>query len=277
MLSSSCLTELTSNVSSLGASTAEPFGASLARGHWKSHLDDMAACDMAPNRGFLAPPAVSALRQEGVVTRVAMERTNSMDMDMREERQDLKEAAEQSLNVILDLGLDGNIRWVSPSWNDVVGTSAESVKNKPIADLLLSNNEGFANAVESMRKDDSKSHIIRFQVKLGELSVLHEHSVDNETLLDGANSEENMAPEANQELNLEGQGIMVYDRSSGGESHVRIHSCDTLLSCTDPGLDDVDVAAFESTPRNYHRSTGAARRISWLGSRDTGSLSDQSS
>lgn len=139
-------------------------------------------------------------------------------MDMRSERDDLKAAAEQSLNVILDLGLDGTIRWVSPSWKDVVGTPAESIKNKPISDILLSNRDGFANAVQSMKEDDSKSRVIRFQVQKGFFSVLKQQIEKHEEISDGDNAEED-AEDEEQVLNLEGQGIMVYDRSSGGESH----------------------------------------------------------
>lgn len=140
-------------------------------------------------------------------------------MDMRSERDDLKAAAEQSLNVILDLGLDGTIRWVSPSWKDVVGTPVESIKNKPISDILLSNRDGFANAVQSMKEDDSKSRVIRFQVQKGFFSVLKQQIEKHEEISDGDNAEED-AEDEEQVLNLEGQGIMVYDRSSGGESHV---------------------------------------------------------
>ena len=150
--------------------------------------------------------------------RVPMERTQSMDM--RSEREDLKAAAEQSLNVILDLGLDAAIRWVSPSWKDVVGTPVESVKNKPIADILLSNRDVFANAVQSMKEDDSKSRVIRFQVQKGPFSVLKQTIEKDEGMSDGDNAEGEVEDE--QVLNLEGQGIMVYDRSSGGESHVRL-------------------------------------------------------
>lgn len=147
-----------------------------------------------------------------------MERTHSMDM--RSEREDLKAAAEQSLNVILDLGLDGTIRWVSPSWRDVVGTPVESVKNKSIVDILLSNRDGFANAVQSMKEDDSKSRVIRFQVHRGPFSVLKQNIESDKEMLDGDNAEDDAEHEG-QILNLEGQGIMVYDRSSDGEGHVR--------------------------------------------------------
>lgn len=151
--------------------------------------------------------------------RVPMERTHSMDM--RSEREDLKVAAEQSLNVILDLGLDGAIRWVSPSWKDVVGTPVESVKNKPIADILLSNRDGFANAVQSMKEDDSKSRVVRFQVQKGPFSVLKQKIEEDEEM----SNMDNVAEDAEDEeevLNLEGQGIMVYDRSAEGDGHVRL-------------------------------------------------------
>ena len=175
------------------------------------------ATNESNNGNSLVPPAVSALRQEDAGTRVTMERTHSMDM--REERQDLREAAEQSLNVILDLGLDGKIRWVSPSWKDVVGTPTESVKSKPIADLLLSNKDAFANAIDSMKKDDSKSRIVRFKVQMGPHSVLKQDATRGEDPKED-NKEDAASAEEEQELNLEGQGIMVYDRSSGDDSHV---------------------------------------------------------
>ena len=143
-------------------------------------------------------------------------------MDMRSEREDLKTAAEQSLNVILDLGLDGIIRWVSPSWKDVVGTTVESVKNKPIADILLSDRDGFANAIQSMKEDDSKSRVIRFQVQKGPFSVLKRNIETDEGTSDREKAEGDVEDVEDDEhvLNLEGQGIMVYDRSSDGEGHV---------------------------------------------------------
>jgi serine/threonine-protein kinase RIM15 len=160
----------------------------------------------------LAPPAVAQLRVE---TGGQMER--SLSADIREEREDLREAAEQTLNVIMDLGLDGTIRWVSPSWTDVIGTSFESVQGMAIKDLLVSDNrEVFTEVVESMKKDDSRSQIIRFSVQAGPSTKLVAADNLNETAREGGEG----AATASAIIELEGQGIMVYDRSSGGESHV---------------------------------------------------------
>ena len=155
----------------------------------------------------MPPPAVASLRAQAAT---AMER--SLSEDIREEREELREAAEQTLNVIVDLNLDGSIKWVSPSWTEVIGTPPEGVQGQPIADLVVSENKGvFADVVESMKKDDSRSHRVRFAVKLGPLSKL--------LPLDGLGDTEECYDEP-QFAELEAQGIMVYDSVSGGESHV---------------------------------------------------------
>lgn len=151
-------------------------------------------------------PAVSSLRAEPATP---MQR--SMTDSMREERDHLREIAEQTLNVIVDLNLDGTIKWVSPSWVEVIGTQPEAVQGQPLSDIIVSDNKGvFPEVVESMKKDDTRSHRVRFAVALGPLSKLL--SFDN--VKDGAE------PAAPQAMDLEAQGIMVYDGASGGESHV---------------------------------------------------------
>ncbi|KAL3300877.1 agc protein kinase [Colletotrichum asianum] len=163
---------------------------------------------MDPQPSMLAPPAVTNLRSQAG----AMERT--LSEDIREEREELREAAEQTLNVIVDLNLDGTIRWVSPSWTDVIGTQPESVKGSAIADLIVSDNKTvFADTVESMKKDDSRSQRVRFAVAMGPLSKLLPLEDIPELETDDA---EECAPAT---IDLEAQGIMVYDGVSGGESH----------------------------------------------------------
>ncbi|GKT40066.1 serine/threonine-protein kinase chk1 [Colletotrichum spaethianum] len=161
-----------------------------------------------PQPNMLAPPAVTALRSQAGV----MER--SLSEDIREEREELREAAEQTLNVILDLNLDGTIRWVSPSWADVIGTQPDSVKGTAMADLIVSDNKTvFADTVESMKSDDSRSQRVRFAVAMGPLSrLLPIDNLQDQEL----NETEEPVPDA---IDLEAQGIMVYDGVSGGESH----------------------------------------------------------
>lgn len=163
---------------------------------------------------MLAPPAVASLRAQATAP---MER--SLSADIREEREDLREAAEQTLNVIMDLSLEGIIRWVSPSWTDVIGTTLESVQGKPIVDILVGDNkEIFAEVIESMKKDDSRSQIIRFTVELGPASKLARPEPRTPQDEEDATEPQEDEPVT---IDLEGQGIMVYDRSSSEESHVR--------------------------------------------------------
>ena len=91
---------------------------------------------------------------------------------MQEEREELKEAAEQTLNVIVEIGLDGRIKWVSPSWRQVVGTPPEAAAGRTMSDILVSDKNAFDDAIEAMRGDDSHSRFIRFAVYAGPDSVL---------------------------------------------------------------------------------------------------------
>jgi serine/threonine-protein kinase RIM15 len=154
---------------------------------------------------ILAPPAVTSLRAG------PMER--SLSEDIREEREELREAAEQTLNVILDLNNDGTIRWVSPSWVDVIGTQPDSVVGTRIADLIVNDNPNiFSEVVEGMTQDDRRSQFIRFAVKLGPLSKL----LPPEMAKDHEGTAQPVV------IDLEAQGIMVYSGPSAGESHVSV-------------------------------------------------------
>jgi serine/threonine-protein kinase RIM15 len=144
----------------------------------------------------------------------------SFSQDIQEGSKDLKEAAEQTRNIILDLSLDGTIRWVSPSWTDVVGTDLENVRGNPISRFIADDPDVFTRAIESLKSDNSKSKFVKFSVKVGPDSdldpMLRQEQKDK---LEKDDGEDGPPGEI---LDLEGQGIVVYDRTSGGESHVRI-------------------------------------------------------
>src|SRR5687768_10989385 len=89
-----------------------------------------------PASAKMPPPAVASLRAQ---TAGIMER--SISENIREGREELREVAEQTLNVIVDLNLDGTIKWVSPSWADVIGTQPDSALGQPVADLIVSDNK----------------------------------------------------------------------------------------------------------------------------------------
>ena len=184
------------------------------------------------NTQFLAPPAVTALRQEArSIDPKFSPMTRSLSDDMREEREDLREAAEQTLNVIADLDLEGRVKWVSPSWKQVVGTPPESVEGRFISEILVDNENVFRDAIESMKVDDSHSRFIRFAVRIGPNSTLKQaperqpSGLETETPSTDAVRDAEIQPgpvEDDQRniLNMEAQGIMVFDRLADEASHV---------------------------------------------------------
>ncbi|KAG9772379.1 Serine/threonine-protein kinase cek1 [Exophiala dermatitidis] len=168
----------------------------------------------------LQPPAIAALKGEvgfgNDMTRHAMER--SFSQDIQEGTQELKEAAEQTRNIILDLSLDGHVRWVSPSWTDVVGTELDAVRGHKISEFISDNPDVFDSAIEALKSNDSKSQIVKFSVRIATSSDMAPMLPTEDGEEPGEdNVETDDAGKAT--LELEGQGIMVYDRTSGGESH----------------------------------------------------------
>lgn len=187
-----------------------------------------------PNTQFLAPPAVTALRQEArIIDPKFPPMTRSLSDDMREERDDLKQAAEQTLNVIVDLDLDSRIKWVSPSWKQVIGTPPDLVEGWLISDILADNQNVFRDAIESMKEDDSRSRFIRFSVPMGPYSLMKPSpeswpsAPESRTNEGGAADDGGVEPAASEGdhhdiLNMEAQGIMVFDRLADEDSHVSV-------------------------------------------------------
>lgn len=161
-----------------------------------------------PKPGDVSPPT----------TTTTTKMTRSMSMTMKAEKDDLKEAAKDTFNVVVDLNLDGNVRWASSSWQDVVGTSCESIQGKSISTILYENTDCFQRAVEAMKQDDSKSYKIRFSVVVGPLSAFAQDPVRKAM----AAEKEGFRPEEVEDLSIlemEGQGILVFDRGDGQASH----------------------------------------------------------
>lgn len=186
----------------------------------EAQLDVVMSQDGSNN--ILPSPAIAALRDNHRVNihKIAMERTFSQDI--QEGSQDLKDAAEQTRNIILDLNLDGIIRWVSPSWTDVVGTELSAVRGQPVSKFIYDNPRVFEPAIEALKSNDSKSQFVKFSVKIGTSSEMAPMLPIEPAFPNIGEQIEEQFPLSEDDkeiLQLEGQGIMVYDRASGGESH----------------------------------------------------------
>jgi serine/threonine-protein kinase RIM15 len=176
---------------------------------------------------LLLPPKPAAVAQMKAAAaaeahgKIKMERTISEDI--REQREDLREAA-TAPSAVVDLSLEGVVRWISPSWQQVVGTEIHTVLGKPISDIIRSeSHDVFEKALEAIRKDDARSQNIRFTVVMGPSCTEYKKRLRRNG---GDHAAESLDDEETL-LELEGQGIMVYDRSTGNESHVsgHLHIC----------------------------------------------------
>jgi serine/threonine-protein kinase RIM15 len=153
----------------------------------------------------------------------------SLSADIRTNREELRLAAEEPLNVIVDLNLDCTINWASPSWVDLVGSSPNSIQGVPISHLLVGDNKFvFEETTDLMKEDDSRSRLVRFSLNLGPLSKLNVATTPQTTQPSDGHS-----PRI---VDLEAQGILVADASSG-ECHVSflairpLNTCCLLTSC----------------------------------------------
>ncbi|KAI5289406.1 rim15, signal transduction response regulator [Ascosphaera aggregata] len=198
-----------------------------------------------PSASHLQSSSVAAARTSITTTAASSRPPNirSFSENIRAEREDLREAAEHTRNVILDLGLDGRVKWVSPSWTRIIGTLTKGIEGCDVKDILVGDKEVFDRAVEELRRDDSRSQMVRVWVRLGPLSVFwREESLGEENEVEekrkrnvgsgdqeeklGDNKDADGESESTEKeerseniLQLEGQGIMVFDRFTGQESH----------------------------------------------------------
>jgi len=143
-----------------------------------------------------------------------------------EETEDLRQAAEQSQreNVLVELTLDNVIKWVSPSWQDVIGyfhfftrwltcvrSDPKDVIGYSISKVLVGDQHVFDKATLIILGDDAHSLRVRFNVAMGDASKYDEQDEQGVFKLD------DKLPEA---LEMEGQGILVRDDHSGNPTHV---------------------------------------------------------
>ncbi|KAI5959746.1 RIM15 [Candida pseudojiufengensis] len=82
-----------------------------------------------------------------------------------EEQIDLRLASSNNPTIIMELDLDGNVRYLSQNWEHIVGTSIRKIVNKPISKIIIGSNDDdyqvFKKAIDSMIVDDA-SYKVKF-------------------------------------------------------------------------------------------------------------------
>lgn len=79
-------------------------------------------------------------------------------VEIFQEQIDLRLASSNNPTAVMELDLDGNIRYLSRNWEVIVGTNIKKLVGKSISNILIGNSEDdlkvFNNAIDQMVKDD---------------------------------------------------------------------------------------------------------------------------
>lgn len=86
-------------------------------------------------------------------------------VEIYQEQIDLRVASSNNPTIVMELDLDGNIKHISPNWEQIVGTKIKKIVNKPISNIIIGNNEDdrlvFNNAMKQMILEDT-SYKVKF-------------------------------------------------------------------------------------------------------------------
>ncbi|EGV66664.1 rim15, signal transduction response regulator [Yamadazyma tenuis] len=100
--------------------------------------------------------------------------SNARFNDLIQGQIDLSLASSNNPTTVLELDLDGNIKYLSKNWEIIVGTKVKKMIQKPISSFIIGNNEDDLNvfnyAIEKMIKDDD-SYKIQFITATDDKSI----------------------------------------------------------------------------------------------------------
>lgn len=147
---------------------------------------------------------------------------------------DLQLASGSNPTVVIELDMDCNLRYVSKSWEALVGTSIKKILNKPIANILIGSSPAdlhvFNDAVSHMVEDDA-SYKITFVTATNDVKydILSDEALSDQASLtpaDGrSHTDESLSTTSSQVSNngdiieLEAQGILIHDPQSNLPTH----------------------------------------------------------
>ncbi|CAI5760404.1 unnamed protein product [Candida verbasci] len=116
----------------------------------------------------------------------AYDESNAPTYNTLEEQIDLRLASSNNPTIIMELDLDGKIRYLSKNWEYIIGTNVNKIINRSISKIIIGNNEEdykiFNYAIESMIKDD-----ISYKVKFITLTNHIQHDKNGNEVLNNLN------------------------------------------------------------------------------------------
>ncbi|KAH3680821.1 hypothetical protein WICPIJ_008104 [Wickerhamomyces pijperi] len=161
-------------------------------------------------------------------------RADDLPQDTDEFNQDLAQASGKNPSVLLELDMNCNVIHLSKSWESVVGTSIQKIRNRPVSNIVLGTEEDknvFFDAVSIMMSDDT-SYRIRFLAATNymkpdvedesngsELQTISEFSPSKQRRKISDSNESDASSVSSLSTNgefieLEGQGILINNSSN---------------------------------------------------------------
>lgn len=166
---------------------------------------------------------------------------------LMEEQIDLRLASGDNPTAVMELDLDGNVRYLSQNWEVIVGTSIKKIIGKPISNIVIGNGPEdlnvFVVAMNQMIKDDI-SYKVKFVTATNNIKIDKSLTTDQDAdtssdLTDDGNNEisatDEFSPldediETSSEtsskvsnngeiIELEAQGILIHDSKSKLPTH----------------------------------------------------------
>ncbi|KAG4303206.1 hypothetical protein PCK1_000544 [Pneumocystis canis] len=143
------------------------------------------------------------------------------------EEQDLKQTAKESqrINILIELSLDGKFKWLSPSWEEIVGINPEKVIGRPISEFIFGDDNVFTRATNVLLKDDSHIFRIHFNI-ITNLPTIDEREMgvflpfnDNGNAYSKDDNDLLYRENLTGILEMEGHGILIRDRFTSNAIH----------------------------------------------------------
>lgn len=141
----------------------------------------------------------------------------------------LKIASDQSTTILLELDMNGRVRYLSKIWEKIVGTKCRSIIERPIFDVILGTDQDksvFQRALDMMIRDDN-SYRVRFIVETNDITS----DISSEEDERAVNSQDSSSPGSvetkhcgplstnGEVIELEAQGILLHDNFTNLPSH----------------------------------------------------------
>lgn len=163
------------------------------------------------------------------------EPSNDLFNDMMQGQIDLSLASSNNPTAVMELDMDGNIRYLSKNWEIIVGTKVKKMIHKPISNFIIGNNEDdmkvFNHAIEKMIKDDD-SYTVRFVTATNDQVPSYDENI----------TPNNSVEDSETDLDLQQENVVLDDQKIDTGTDTVVEQVEFGLELGNPDFDPVSGA-----------------------------------